>query len=158
MENQYCHFSCQPDPSKLTAMNCGGVSPGFSLVITNPSGSVIELPEEVLVTGVDEAGPELADDPDAEDPADPEDPEDLFDEADEAARDVVVCAEDGACDPDAEVAVDGGAYTVVETMSGPTDGLLQAAAVSASAPIRMLPARRRRWCFTILRSVVTFST
>ncbi len=163
MENQYCHFSCQPDPSKLTAMNCGGVSPGFSLVITNPSGSVIELPEEVLVTGVDdEAGAELADDPeaavDAEDRADPEDPEALLDEAAEDGRDVVVCAEDGAFDPDAEVAVDGGTYTVVETMSGPTDGLLQAAAVSASAPMRMLPARRRRWCFTILRSVVTFST
>ena len=66
MENQYCHFSCQPDPSKLTAMNWGGVSPGFSLVITNPSGSVIESPEEVLVTGVDdELGAELADDPEA---------------------------------------------------------------------------------------------
>jgi len=28
--NQCCHFSCQPTPSKLTMMNCGGFSPGWS--------------------------------------------------------------------------------------------------------------------------------
>src|SRR5664279_4710100 len=36
--NRCCHFSCQPTPSKLTTMNCGGFSPGLSLVGTNPSG------------------------------------------------------------------------------------------------------------------------
>jgi hypothetical protein len=35
---QYCHFSCQPTPSKLSTMNCGGFWPAFSLVGTNPSG------------------------------------------------------------------------------------------------------------------------
>ena len=82
----------------------------------------------------------------------------MLDEAAEVDRDVVVWVEDGAPEPDAEFAVDAGTYTVVETMSGPADGLLQAAAVSASAPMRMLPIRRRRWRFTVLRSVVTFST
>src|SRR6476661_4516235 len=35
--NQCCHFSCQPTPSKLTMMNCGGFSPGCSFFGTNPS-------------------------------------------------------------------------------------------------------------------------
>src|SRR5664279_787946 len=37
--NQCCHFSCQPTPSKLTTMNCGGFSPGASFFGTKPSGS-----------------------------------------------------------------------------------------------------------------------
>ena len=36
--NQCCHFSCQPTPSKLTTMNCGGFSPSLSLVGTKPDG------------------------------------------------------------------------------------------------------------------------
>ena len=37
--NQCCHFSCQPTPSKLTMMNCGGFSPGCSFFGTKPSAS-----------------------------------------------------------------------------------------------------------------------
>src|SRR6478752_5891003 len=37
--NQCCHFSCQPTPSKLTMMNCGGFSPGCSFFGTYPSAS-----------------------------------------------------------------------------------------------------------------------
>ena len=35
MPNQYCHFSCHPAPSKLTAMNCGGFAPGFAYLVTD---------------------------------------------------------------------------------------------------------------------------
>jgi hypothetical protein len=38
MSRQYCHFSCQPTPSKLTTMNCGAFWPALSLVGTKPSG------------------------------------------------------------------------------------------------------------------------
>src|SRR5450755_3596731 len=39
MSSQCCHFSCQPTPSKLTTMNCGGFSPGCSFLGTKPSDS-----------------------------------------------------------------------------------------------------------------------
>src|ERR1700712_4807407 len=60
MSNQYCHFSCQPTPSKLTTMNCGGFWPGLSLVGTNPSasapdgafvGATVDSPGTGLVVG-----------------------------------------------------------------------------------------------------------
>ncbi len=62
MSNQYCHFSCQPTPSKLTTMNCGAFSPGFSFLGTNPSGSapagvpadVVALLGSGLVVGLPE--------------------------------------------------------------------------------------------------------
>src|SRR6478735_8184934 len=37
--NQCCHFSCQPTPSKLTMMHCGGFSPGCNFFGTKPLAS-----------------------------------------------------------------------------------------------------------------------
>jgi len=55
MPNQYCHFSCQPAPSKLTTTNCGAFWPALSLRGTKPSGwtgpSPGPLPGDVVAAG-----------------------------------------------------------------------------------------------------------
>jgi hypothetical protein len=136
-------------------MNWGGVSPGLSLVITNPSGSVIEVPVEVLVGGeVLEAGAVVGFV--VEDPV-----------AGLVGCDAVVeCAErdDGEELAPAEVAAelapevppDAGTYTVdAMVTSGPAEPLLQAAAARAVTAIIRVPTRSRRCRFTCLHSVVT---
>ena len=54
--NQCCHFSCQPTPSKLTTMNCGGFSPGASFFGTKPSGSAAPSPVVTAPAALGRAG------------------------------------------------------------------------------------------------------
>src|SRR5690349_878794 len=119
--NQCCHFSCQPTPSKLTMMNCGGFSPGCSFVGTNPSGRAtpcwpVPSPDWVCVV-----------------------PAGALDDADVAGSEL------GASGADEEPPVSGLAVTKLVTVwSSAEVELPQAANSSASIPVIATSALRRR--------------
>ncbi|GGM10785.1 hypothetical protein GCM10011594_33390 [Nakamurella endophytica] len=143
MDRQYSHFSCQPTPSKLTTMNCGGFWPGLSLVGVKPSGRVPGPPlPEVFV--VEPVVPDAPVDPDVdvvlpappEELDDPDDDDDDDDPDDEAADDP---ADEDPDDPEpVDPAVPGTVTFTVDVTTAPESPPPQA--VASSTDVRTAPA------------------